>query len=305
MATKERRPRKKVVKLGGIFHTCEKCQHQSELFVTTKNDKPEENSKKRKLDDVKTKEESKEEKSIVTSTGVTSLKSSASAASPFPLLVQFNHQGLWLTDEKTNIHTGTMDETKGRGSVMLTPNCLLSVHKLAMRHKCLSLGIVKPHHIDNANLICHSIIRKSPGDAFSHFKTVQGEKFLIERTDMSAKNDFLTIELDRDRDIHCTMIYRKGIGKEVDLIKLFEEVLETLHKNPHLIKEYASLPDFGKDVIDYWSETPQLYPDNVSLPEDYKPSTQKPMSRCEKRLRELTGKSLDQVEISPTGSIAF
>jgi hypothetical protein len=115
------------------------------------------------------------------------------------------------------------------------------------------------------------VIRKSKTDAFSKYKKIQGERFLIDEKKLSAKADFLIIELDEGRDLHFTMIYSKKIKSRVDLVEVFKEMLKTLNKYPELIQEYSDLSYFGQGAIDYWADatTTVKYPFNITPPRDY------------------------------------
>ena len=176
-----------------------------------------------------------------------------------PLYVQLHHKGFWTTDNN-GIHVSSLDENCNRNSVMLSPDCLLSVYKIALRHLLLSMGVIQPMNIDSANLVPHVVVRKNKDDPFSKYKSIQDEHFLISEVDLSSKSDFIMIELDKKRDLHMTLIYAKGIGKRIDLIDTFNSVIKLLNYRPDLIELYASIEYFGQKELEYWHETSQLYP---------------------------------------------
>ncbi len=185
-----------------------------------------------------------------------------------PLYVQLNHKGFWTTHFNGE-HLPSLDERGNRNSVMLEPDCLLYVYKIALRHLFLSMDIIQPGEIDPANLVPHIVVRKNKDDPFSKYKSVQGEHFLISESDLSAKSDFIMIELDKKRDLHMTLIYSKGIGKNINLIEAFTNVIKLLNSRPELIASYSSLEYFGNKEIEYWYETRHLYPNNILVPENY------------------------------------
>jgi len=156
-----------------------------------------------------------------------------------------------------------------RNSVLLDSSCLLYVYKLALRHRLLSLDVIDEQDIDPANLVPHIRVRKDKNDAFTKYQSIQGQSYQIEESSLSAKADFLTIELDLRHDLHCTMIYSKKIGKRADLVKEFKEMVFLLNEKPKLIEQYASLPDFGVRAILYWLETKNQYPNNIIPPVNY------------------------------------
>lgn len=89
----------------------------------------------------------------------------------FPLQVKVEHQGFWVTVD--NKHVATTDPSCGRNSVMLQPNCLLSLWKLAFRHYLISKGFLTVDDLDAANLIPHIRVRKDHLDGFSHYEDVK------------------------------------------------------------------------------------------------------------------------------------
>lgn len=194
-----------------------------------------------------------------------------------PVYVQFHHKGFWTTNANGE-HVPSQDEKCDRNSVMIDPTSLFYVYKLAYRHLLLSMKLIEPTDIDNANLVPHVVVRKNNTDPFSKFKTIQDEKFLITEAELSAKNDFIVVELDRKRDLHMTLIYNKGIGKKINLVEAFINIIKLLNYRPELIQQYQSLQYFGQNEIDYWYETANLYPDNIVTPNNYVKPTKQTMN---------------------------
>lgn len=188
-----------------------------------------------------------------------------------PICVQLYHSGFWITD-KDGSHVSTKDQSCNRNSVMLKPDCLLYVYKLALRHLLLTLRVITPEDIDAANLVAHVVVRKNPRDPFSKYNTVQDEQFILDETSLSSKTDFLIAELDRKRDLHMTMIYAKKLGKEINLVEAFRFVIQLLNARPELIDQYMDLTYFGEREIRYWYKTPENYPFNIACICDYIPS---------------------------------
>ena len=151
----------------------------------------------------------------------------------------------------------------------MSEDCLLYVYKIAFRHLLLSMQVIVPEDIDSANLVPHVKVRRDKDDAFSKHNSIQNEFFLINETGISAKNDFIIIELDKKKDLHLTLIFSKGIGKIINLVEAFKNVIKLLNYNPELIKMYQSLEYFGYKEINYWYETGDLYPNNIHLPDNY------------------------------------
>ncbi len=191
-----------------------------------------------------------------------------------PVAITVSHKGFWITDNEQ--HVATIDKNCNRNSVMLTTNCLPYIYKIAFRHLLLSLQVIDPSDIDNANLVPHIKVRRDSKDSFSHYDSIQEAQFIINENDVSIKNDFITLELDRKKDLHTTLIYSKKIKQRVDLLKAFKFIIQLLNQYPELISRYASLENFGKNVISYWYECSKTnsqsqYPFNIELPLDYKP----------------------------------
>lgn len=185
-----------------------------------------------------------------------------------PLYVALKNEGFWTTDIN-GLHLPNLDESCNRNSVMLSSDCLLYVYKIALRHLLLSMNIIQPSEVDPANLVPHVVVRKNKDDPFSKYKSIKDENFLITETDVSSKSDFIIIELDKKRDLHMTLIYSKGIGKKINLVEAFTNVIKLLNYQPELIQLYSSLKYFGKDEIEYWYDTGSLYPHNILIPENY------------------------------------
>ena len=187
-----------------------------------------------------------------------------------PLYVKLTHKGFWVTNSD-GVHQPSQDEGCNRNSIMISEDCLLYVYKLAFRHLLLSMKIVHPDEIDSANLVPHVVVRKNKDDPFSKYKSIQNEHFLIDESAISSKNDFIIVELDKKRDLHMTLIFSKGLGKKMNLVEAFTNVIKLLNYSPELIDVYTSLAYFGNKEINYWYETGNLYPNNIYIPVDYVP----------------------------------
>lgn len=196
------------------------------------------------------------------------LDSCVNSAASLPILCEVTHSGFWITNVNGK-HVTTIDKNCDRNSVMLIPNCLLYIYKLALRHLLLTMKVITPTDIDNANLVPHIMVRKNKTDTFSKYDLIQGAKYVIEEKDLSARSDFLTIELDMSKDLHCTMIYSKHIKQRVDLVEAFKIVVKILNTYPELIEKYRCLPYFGEAHIGYWYNNPRNYPFNVEMPSNY------------------------------------
>lgn len=224
---------------------CENCGHQNEIrkdkkSKKDKNDKTNSQIQLIKLDDINN------NKSL-------------------PVCVEIKHNGFWITDNN-GMHISTLNENCDRNSIMLTNDCLLYVYKIALRHLLLSMKVITPDDIDSANLVPHIKVRENKNDPFSKYKLVQNKKYIINDEQVSVKKDFITIEVDRKNDLHCTMIYSKKIGDTVDLLWAFKTTIKILNAYPELIKQYSELPYFGKNYINYWYACPlNAYPFNVQL----------------------------------------
>lgn len=270
-------------KCGSLSYECQKCGHVTEFSLQAKDLTT--NNEFGVVPKVKLEKEVKLESKIKLEP-----KKEIVGAVP-PMLIEINHRGFWITGDDGN-HVSTLDEKCNRNSIMLSPECKLYVLKLAFRHYLLTKGVLTPQQIDPANLVPHIKVRNDPKDPFSKYKIMDGKMFMIEEKDISAKNDFITIELNRDLDLHFTLVYSKGIKKRTELLEDLSQVLNHLVAKPELIAQYSSLPYFGKDAIQYWVETRHSYPNNVVPPPDYKPAPQ--LSD-----KELFGK----YKVSPAGTI--
>lgn len=189
-----------------------------------------------------------------------------------PIQVKVCHNAFWITD-RNGVHTNTLDKSCDRNSVLLSNYCLLYVYKLALRHLLLSMRVITPSDIDAANLVPHIVVRKNKLDPFSKYDSIQNRSFVIREEDLSVKSDFLLIELDEKQDLHFTLIYSKKINKRVDLIKAFKTVIKVLNAYPHLVHKYEALAYFGENEVDYWYNTPNSFPFDISPLKDYKPNS--------------------------------
>lgn len=222
--------------------TCDKCGHK----ISTKNDKS----------------------TII----YPDIFDNVSEQKSLPIYAPLYHQGFWTTDNH-GMHVASLDEHCNRNSVMLRPDCLFYVYKIAFRHLLLSMDVIEPSDIDAANLVPHVVVRKNSTDSFSKYTTIGSHPFLITRKDLSSKQDFLMIELDKKRDLHMTLIFSKGIGKRVNLVEAFINLIKLLNYMPDLIDSYASLSYFGQKEIHYWYETRASYPHNIIMPNNYQVPT--------------------------------
>jgi len=186
-----------------------------------------------------------------------------------PLLVEIHHNGFWVTDSN-GMHIADRNEKCDRNSIMLTPDCLLYVYKIALRHLLLSFKVIEPNDIDAANLIPHIRVRKDKNDPFSNYNKMEGRKFIVKEETISVKKDFIMIELNEKKDIHFTLIFSKGLGKKCNLLSAFKTVIQLLNVHPEMIEKYQNLDYFGEKHSIYWYENGH-YPNNLELPDDYNP----------------------------------
>lgn len=207
----------------------------------------------------------------------------------FPVCIKITHAGFWMTNSN-GMHYATNDDTCDRNSVMLSKDCLLYVYKLALRHLLLSMKAISPDDIDQANLVPHIKVRKNKDDPFSNHAIIQNKRYIICEEQVSAKNDFMIVEVDSKKDLHCTMIYCKGLGRRVDLMDCFKKVLQLLNTYPELIDKYVNLEYFGAHCHDFWYEdSKENYPHNVEAPAGY--------------ASQRTIDNYDQIKVSAAGSI--
>lgn len=190
--------------------------------------------------------------------------------SPFPIQVTVKHNGFWVTDDQ-GVHQAINDIACAKNSVILDPGSMLYVYKLAFRHLLLSMGIICPRDIDSQNLVPHIAIRKNKNGSLTNYSTIQGRKFTINPGDVTVRNDFILLELDRAQDLHMTLIYKKGIGKQIDLMACFRLIIHILALYPELMQSYANLSYFGngttqsgKSHANYWYETPDSFPFKIT-----------------------------------------
>jgi hypothetical protein len=192
--------------------------------------------------------------------------SDALRVSPLPVCVILNHDGFWIT--KDGKHQSTTDITCNSKSVILSPKCMLYVYKLALRHLLLSMKMISPCDLDSQNIVPHVVVRKNNHDSNSYYDVIQGEKFSIGESSISAKKDFLIIEIDRVRNLHTTLIYSKNIGSRVNLLAAFKSVVILLNKYPYLAEYYSNLPYFGESENQYWYDTPSSFPFGINKSKD-------------------------------------
>ncbi len=140
---------------------------------------------------------------------------------------------------------------------------MLYVYKLALRHLLLSQRIIEPRDIDSQNLVPHIAIRKNKNEPLDSYSQIQGREFVIESNDVSVKNDYILLEL--AKNLHTTLIYKKGINDKIDLTQCFKLIAYLLQLYPDLISEYSSLPYFGQSNTEYWYDTPNSFPFMINL----------------------------------------
>lgn len=251
---------------------CEKCSHNNEVEISSKTSVsvPTKAFKFPRMKEKKTKTKTNTNTSIDNNTSDIMTIPNVTFSKPpinFPLCVEVKHRGFWITNAD-GVHIPTLDTSCDRNSVMFTPDCLLYVYKLALRHLLLSTGIITPRNIDPQNLVPHMVVRKNKSDITSH-AAIQNKKYIITPDKISIKNDFMLIEVDEAEDLHYTLIFNKKIKERVDLMKAFKTVVSVLNEYPELIEKYSNLPYFGNSCIKYWHEVPDSYPFGIELPENY------------------------------------
>lgn len=235
---------------SSLLYRCEKCDHEVELKLTVVSER--------------------KARSRVDNDTIKHLNTQPDTRLSLPVCVKLSYSGFWVTNTH-GFHISVNDESCTRNSVMLNNDCLLYVYKLALRHYLLSQKIITPHDIDAQNLVPHVVVRKSPSDTQSKYKSANGEIFIIDEIALSVKNDFLLIELDVQRDLHMTLIFSKKIKNKCNLVNALRTVIGNLNEHPELIEKYSSLEYFGLAEIDYWYNTPESYPLDVNKPLDYQP----------------------------------
>ena len=260
------------MKRGNFTVTCEKCDHEMSLSLTSEYDIP--NKKSDRIKVIKKKKiETEPQNTDLLIMIPENMRTNIRSMKSFPVYFEIKHKGFWITNN-LGIHDSTEDDQTDRNSVMFTNDCLLYVYKLALRHLLLSLKVISPADIDPANLVPHMLVRKNKNDPFSKYKVVQNKKIVVREEMLSAKSDFLIMEIDEKQDLHSTLIYSKKINRRVNLIESIKTVIQVLNAYPDLILEYKSLPYFGQNAIEYWYDHGNKYPFNVKPPEDYKPKEQ-------------------------------
>jgi hypothetical protein len=288
-------------KCGEIIYFCPNCNHELQLSVV---------AREASIDRVSETENKKHKRKIVNKKRQLAKQQTLSSeitnaifpfekllnripnlvqSSNFPICLEITHKGFWITNSE-GYHESTMDQQCDRNSVMLTNECLLYVYKLALRHLLLSSQVINPSEIDAANLVPHIVVRKNKSDPFSKYNQIQCEKLIITEKMLTAKCDFLLVELDIKRDLHTTLIYSKKINKKINLIEAMKIVLSILNQYPYLIQEYSQLPYFGLNAIDYWLEIVDSYPFHPTPPHDYQPKPKKTID-------------MSSYQLSPAGSL--
>lgn len=188
----------------------------------------------------------------------------------FPRIIKIEHKGFWMSDANGK-HYAETDKKCSRNSVMLSETCPLYILKLAMRHRAVCHKYLPLVKIDAQNSVPHIVVRKSPADSNNQFDNIQGEEFKIDESSLSLKKQFLIVELDRDRDLHMTMLYNSNLPNDINLKEEFAHVVRLLDQRPDFAKLYSELPYFGIDAAAYWLESADSYPENITQPIDWTP----------------------------------
>ena len=238
---------------------CEKCNHPNVLNI-----KPLKTRRNKKQSDNNNNIYNNDDDEIFILDNVPSYRN----IMHFPICIETKHRGFWITNSN-GIHVSTTDIKCDRNSVMFTNDCLLYIYKLALRHFLLSMKIINPSDIDAANLVPHMVIRKNNLDPFSKYDEIQNKKYVITDSMISVRNDFMLIEIDEQKDLHFTLIYKKKIKEKINLLKALKTVIAVLNEYPNLINEYGQLSYFGQDAINYWYDVPESYPFNIIPPANY------------------------------------
>lgn len=175
---------------------------------------------------------------------------------PDQLSVNIRHIGFWITDSGS--HVAVDDIARAKNSVILDPESMLYVYKLALRHLLLSQRIIDPQDIDSQNLVPHFAIGKNKNESLNQYSLIQGKQFILGSNDIVVKNDFILLEFDRTNNLHTTLIYKRGIKQKIDLMQCFKIIVCLLNLYPHLVYEYSNLDYFGKSNAQYWYDTPGI-----------------------------------------------
>lgn len=253
---------------GKLTVMCDKCDHKMKLTlgekISKRISKPEKPSMDNSILDLPE-----------------DINSKLVGLNAFPMAVTIADLGFWTTDNN-GIHKPNADVSVKSNSVMFSSDCELYVCKLALRHFLLSKKIIPPF-IDPGNLVSHMVVRSDRNRGFADYSAMKGKTVTVTTSMLTAKNDFLMVELNRNTtpDLHTTLIFSKGIGKKVDLIAAFETVVKILRAYPILIEQYKSLPYFGQSAIKYWHDTGDLYPFNVIQPESYQETNEEAEIKAE------------------------
>jgi hypothetical protein len=270
-------------KVDPLDFSCQNCGHSVELHVTARSREPQATAPAtadRPRRECKRAKHSSKAKGESECEAKGEAKGEAEAKGvDLPVVVTLSHVGYWITN-KEGRHEATLDERCDRNSVMLAPDSMLYVYKIAMRHYLLSRGVLMAHDVDNAMLVPHVKVRDNK-DATSFADYVQNRQFRIAvekrestipgltESHLSSKDKFLMIELDLKRDLHYTLVFAKNIKArlaELDttLIECFKETLRILNAHPHIIKQYSARPYFGAADSARWERDAAAYPHNVA-----------------------------------------
>jgi len=93
---------------------------------------------------------------------------------------------------------------------------------------------------------------------------------------VSNKKDFIVLELDKKRDLHMTLVYKKQIRNNIDLMACLKLVIHLLNTYPELVTMYANLSYFGNQQTKYWYDVPESFPFRIEIPASYTVTDEKP-----------------------------
>jgi len=186
----------------------------------------------------------------------------------FPCVVKVQDVGWWTTNE-TGDHVPSTDDFVKSNCRMLTGG--LRILKMEVQRLLVCAGLLHPN-VDAQNLISHMVVRSANNRGYKNYSELQNKDIEITHSMLSAKRDFLILEVNKQTDLHTTLVYSKGIGDKIDLIKVFEFVLKLQRAYPQLQKEIEALPLCNKNIPHYWYETRNQYPFNTTPPENYIPA---------------------------------
>ena len=140
------------------------------------------------------------------------------------------------------------------------------------------------------NYVPHIVVR-SNASGLGEYENIQEKLFKVTEQDSSVKSNFVILELDRERDLHMTLIFAKGLSRKCDdLVYEIKQVFKMFDENMGIAKEYAALPNFGIDTVPYWFATKSEYSNNITKPYGW---LETPAAKLD----------LSQYELGPSGVI--